>query len=177
MMPAPHHLEPALPDGQAAELAAAAALLPLQPHAIQSPVAAGVCWRCDLALPAPGDLRAPRALAALRPLLEETIPALASRALGRTLRPARPGVGSFWALRKGAWYARAASEDVGVTALLELTGAAWPALWGGHLQSGAHTWALGWDRLSLLEARQPLSVSLLTRHVEATFLHIPLVGG
>jgi hypothetical protein len=172
------HIPDVLRPGLAAEIDVALRPMCASLYSPRSSIEQGLYHRCDVQLPSELSPRTPKAFFRLKQLLDVDLPRLIGEVTGTTLRPARSGVMSLWTVQKGSWYTRAASRDqTGIVALLELTGGRWPEAWGGHLRSGTHRWPPGWDQLTVLPADAPLEITLLTRHVSATWLHVPLELG
>ena len=120
----------------------------------------GLFWRCEAHVPESVDPQLPEAFFWARQLQEVELTGALSRA-GLPLRASRPGVVDAIALRKGSWMKM---QSAGWVALIGLTGSPWPASWGGQLGAG----------LTLLPPGKTLEVAVLTRHVEALVLRLPL---
>lgn len=165
----------ALAPGLAAEAVEALRLLPAGPHYVQQPDMVGLHWRCDATLPPEPSPQLPEPLFRLVRAVEEDIPAAVSAALGTALRSARPGILSLWRFQKGSWYHDTPAADGPVRFLVELTGARWPAAWGGTLDIAGQVRSLGWDRLTVLQPGTSLRVPLVRRHVSACLLYGELV--
>ena len=157
-----------LEPGLAAELIGELRQLPLGPHLVTAPHARGFHWRCDVELPAVFAPQAFQALFRLQRFLDEDVPGLVGRILDQPLRSAQPGVIRLCSFRRGAWYEE--EEGEGIRFVLALTGGVWPADWGGQLQWGGTSQALGWDRLLVLPEGIPMSISLLKRQVSTLFV-------
>ena len=121
---------------------------------------AGMFWRCEAHVPAAIDPQLPEAFFWTQRLQDIDLPALLCR-MGIPVRSARPGVIDAIALRKGSWLRL---QPSGWLALIGLTGAPWPAEWGGQHSMG----------LTLIPPGAVLEVPVLTKHVEALLLRCAL---
>jgi hypothetical protein len=169
-----------LVPGLAAELAAWLGRLPIA--ACWDPASRELSWRASLRMPEVADPQLPPCLFQLVDFLEHELGPIAEAIAGRPLRVLEPRVADLRVLRKGS-YADGARTDVpagGMAAVIGLTGACWPAEWGGHTELlGADDVVLlrrapGWDTLDLVDAGQPLRVPLVLRHVESLAVHAVL---
>jgi hypothetical protein len=175
-------IAPVLAPGLAAELAPLLVRMPLLAQRDHREDA--VWWRCAIQLPAAPDPQYPECMYRLTRFLDEDLPALASAVLGRRVVSAAPSWLDLRVVRKGSYVDGGDSfaPAGGVDYLLGLTGAAWPAAWGGHLaldpavdddaadpRAGDDRGAVGWDTLVLF-SRAQWRIPLVARHVEGLFL-------
>jgi hypothetical protein len=156
-------LDDVLPPGIAAELAA---WLPRLPLGVETaPAGAGVWWGCEVALPPVSDPQTPACVFALARFLDDDVPARIAASTGKALAHDKPRSFAVRVWRKGSFADEAAGAPGTVDAILGLTGARWPAAWGGALEVGGERRPPGWDTLDLLDGASPRAVTLLTRHV------------
>ena len=150
-----------MPPGAAAELAA---WLPRLPLGVDSPPErTHLFYACEVDVPAARDPQTPSAVYALVDFLDDTVPAHIRAATGRTVAHTVPRRFSVRIYRKGSFIDTRTPD--GIVAILHLTGARWPADFGGTLRAGGAALPPAWDTLDLLDGAY--SLDLVTRHVVA----------
>jgi hypothetical protein len=144
-----------LAPGIAAECAHWMAKLPLGVET--APAGQGLWWGCEVTLPPVTDPHTAPCLNELVLYLEQDVAARVGRAMQK---PRTFGV-RVW--RKGSFADELSIEPGTVQAIVGLTGARWPAEWGGALEFAGEARPPGWNTLDLVESGA--RVSLLTHHV------------
>jgi len=166
-------VEAALAPGLAAELAPVLRSLPYAATYSQGP--SGIVWRCEFNLPTARDPQYPDCLFSLREFLNVDACALAKAHLGGNYENTSTGTLAAWMIRKGCYVDAERSANPGhVDFVLDISGAAWPAEWGGHLEfAGAdgieQLPASSAGTLHLLAGGAP-RIPLLTRQVEGLWV-------
>lgn len=161
----------ALEPGLAAEVATWLARLPLD----VASSADAVWWSCEVDVPAQPDPQLPEPAYRLVRLLDTDLPGLLGTITGRALTRPAAGRVTVRAWRKGS-FADAPAAPVSdapsdaIDVVLGLTGARWPAAWGGTLELtlGATTVRRppAWDTLDVHAAALPGRVTLVSHDVE-----------
>lgn len=166
-------IDDALAPGLVAELTIALTNLPFGLEIDDA--RSDVRWRCTLTLPPKLDPQLPGPGWRLVRLLARELAPLASAIVGRPLAVTSPHTLPLIALRKGSYLD--VSPAPHLEAIIGLTATTWPASWGGHTELPDHdvTWAPGAGTIDLVDAGVRRRVPLVTRHVEALTLHVPLV--
>ncbi len=164
-----------LPAGLGAELALLLRALPFEP----THTGAGIAWTGALQVPTALDPQHPECLYRLLDFLDHTLPERVAAWVGHPVVRADAGLISVVTLRKGG-YLDAAGPLPGVEAWLGLTGAVWPAIWGGHLEILNEDGMLadvhppGFGTLDLVSGHL-VQVPVVTHHVEALWVRTLLV--
>ena len=171
-------LQGVLEPGLAAELACTLWRMPVEPRIYAAHT--DLSWSCDVGVPRDPDPQHPPCLFRLTRFLRLDLPALVSAIVGRALTVSEPDNIHLWALRKGAYVDDGGplAPAGGLDVLLGLTGAHWPADWGGHMvwtSARDRSMALppGFDTLDLLDGGR-FQIPLLTRPVESLSIRATL---
>ena len=129
----------------------------------------GMSWRCGFQLPPEPDPQHAESFYRLQRFLDQDLPELVGRGLGRKMVRSRPGLTELMVLRKGSFLEATAPSEGHRGFLLSLSVGDWPVEWGGHLETRDAVRSPGWNRLHLFEGG--LRIPVLERHVEILSIH------